>query len=374
MRSDSALVALRGLAPEGSRLGVGRWVVAATLFVAISGCSAGASGTASSSSTVTGTVTAASTQPSATVSAGPLLPGLIVFRRDSDATGATGALFTIASDGSGERQLTRPPASTLDDEPGWSPDGTRVVFTRSPQTGQQQLFTISSDGSGLKAVSPAGSTRSDGIQAGDNAGVFSPDGTRIAFGTYRGHVVNGEIEFSSIGVMDVNGSHRRQVTVSAAYSGDDGGVAWSPDGKHLVYARSNAGTTAPVGGRALFVIDVDGSHRRQLTPWSLGAGGTPDWSAATNLIVFRAVDNEEAGKGNFYTIHPDGTGLTQVTHFTDTVISHKVGFSPDGKWIVFAKDGMGGANDVFIAHTDGSDMSSVTNTSQADSAPDWAPR
>ena len=44
------------------------------------------------------------------------------------------------------------------------------------------------------------------------------------------------------------------------------------------------------------------------------------------MIVFRAVEDDEAGKGNFYTIHPDGTGLTQVTQFTDTVISHKVAF------------------------------------------------
>ena len=375
MSPATALMTLRGIVPDGSWLTSGRRAVAVTAVLAISGCTAGAASGPTSSSTASATVTRASTTPSATVATGPLLPGLIVFRRYDDPTGETGALFTIASDGTAEKQLTQPPATTLDDEPDSSPDGTRLVFTRSnAQAGQSQLFTMSSDGTGLRALTPTGSNGPNGLSAHDTAGVFSPDGTRIAFGTYRGHDVNNQIEFSNIGVMDANGSHRRQVTTYPAYSGDNDGVAWSPDGKHLVYAHANASTASPAGGRALFVIDVDGTHRRQLTPWELGAGGTPDWSAATNLIVFRAVEDDEAGKGNFYTIHPDGTGLTQVTQFTDTVISHKVGFSPDGKWIVFARDGLAGVNDVFIAQADGSALSSVTNTSQADSSPDWASR
>lgn len=360
MRERTRLLRARGVASVG--------------LLAISGCSGGGSGPASSS-TASATATRASTTPSAMVTTGPLLPGLIVFRRHDDPTGATGAIFTIASNGTDEKQLTRPPAATLDDEPDSSPDGMRLVFTRSnAQTDQSQLFTMSFDGTGLRALTPPGSSGPNGLSAHDNAAAFSPDGTRIAFGTYRGHEVHNQIEFSNIGVMDADGSHRHQVTSYPAYSGDNGGVAWSPDGKHLVYAHANASAASPAGGRALFVIDADGTHRRQLTPWELGAGGTPDWSAATNLIVFRAVEDDEAGKGNFYTIHPDGTGLTQVTQFTDTVISHKVGFSPDGKWIVFAKDGLGGVNDVFVAQADGSALSSVTNTSQADSAPDWASR
>ena len=128
----------------------------------------------------------------------------------------------------------------------------------------------------------------------------------------------------------------------------------------------------PPDGRALFTVDLDGSHERQLTPWLVGADGTPDWSS-TNQIVFRAVADEESEIGNFFTVHPDGTALTQITHFTDTVISHKVGFPPDGQWIVVAKAATSGSNDVFTAKADGSDLPPVTNTPQADSSPDWGP-
>lgn len=72
-----------------------------------------------------------------------------------------------------------------------------------------------------------------------------------------------------------------------------------------------------------------------------------------------------------FTIHPDGTGLHQVTHFVDTVISHKVGFSPDGKWIVFGKGEPAGAGDVFLCKTDGTDLHPVTQTPLEDSSPDW---
>jgi len=345
--------------------------LAGALILAISACGGSPTSTASTATASAAPVEASSAaSPTTAVAPGPLLPGRIAFRRYFDDTASTGAIFTSAPDGSGERQVTRPPALALDDEPNWAPDGSRLLFTRSTDLGtdqeSQRLFTVSSDGSGPTAVSPKNPSG-----FGYNAGAFSPDGKYLAAGTYHGDVTSDQIKFSEIVVMDADGTHRHEVTTFPAYSGDAGGVAWSPDGKRLVFARSNAGATKPDGGRALFIMDVDGGHQRQLTPWTVGAGGTPAWSSKTNLIAFRAVADDEAGIGNFYTIHPDGTSLTQVTDFTDTVISHKVGFSRDGQWIVFAKETASGNNDVFIAKVDGTDMRAVTNTPLADSAPDW---
>jgi Tol biopolymer transport system component len=48
-----------------------------------------------------------------------------------------------------------------------------------------------------------------------------------------------------------------------------------------------------------------------------------------------------------------------------------VGFAPDGQHIVFAKEADDGANDVFIAGVDGSDVTPVTDTPEADSSPNW---
>jgi len=342
-------------------------VVIAMVASALVGCGAGTSG-------------------SATTTLRPPAPaGRIAFRRYLDASGTSGALFTSAVDGSAERQVTDPPAAAVDDYPDWSPDGTRLLFTRYVDLGtdheSHRLFTVASDGGGLTPLSPDAATHGDVVEADDN-GVFSPDGTRIAFIYAHGQVAQGgthgipvgsdQLEFSSVVVMDVDGGNRNEVTHDAAYSGDLGGVAWSPDGKQLVYSRWNSPAANPPNGRALFIIDVDGRNQRQLTPWDIGASGTPDWSADTDRIVFRKVADEEAGVGNFFTIRPDGTTLTQITDFTDTVISHKVGFSSDGLWVVFAKTATNGLNDVFIAKSDGSDVQPVTKTAQADSSPDWS--
>ena len=366
---------MRKTANQDPRSRRGRWAAAVAVVAwTLAACAGGSSSTAT---TVASTAGPATTQKST---------GKIAFRRFLDPSQTSGALFTSSTDGGDEQQITDPPAAAVDDFPDWSPDGTHLLFTRYADLGtdheSHRLFTVSSDGTGLTPLSPDVAAHGGVVEGFDDTGVFSPDGTRIAFSHGHGQLAEGgtngipvgsdQLEFSSIAVMDADGGNRHEVTNEAAYSGDSGGVAWSPDGTKLVYARFNSGATDPPKGRALFVIDIDGSNKRQLTPWDVSADGTPDWSPATNLIVFRAVPDEESGMGNFFTIHPDGTSLTQITDFTETVISHKIGFSPDGLWVVFAKTATNGRSDVFIAKADGSGLRPVTNAAQADSSPDWS--
>ena len=361
---------MRNTGTQGRRSTKQRGATAAVLAIAASALTACGGGTSSSPTTTP--------RPQSPA-------GRVAFRRYLDPSETHGALFTSAVDGSGEKQITDPPPSAVDDFPDWSPDGTRLLFTRYAGTETDEshrLYTVSSDGGGLTPLSPDVAGHGDVVEGFDDNGVFSPDGAQIAFIYAHGHVAQGgshgipvgsdQLEFSSVVVMDVDGSNRNELTHDAAYSGDLGGVAWSPDGKQLVYSRWNSAAADPPNGRALFIIDVDGGDQRQLTPWETGASGAPDWSAATDRIVFRKVADEEAGVGNFFTIRPDGTSLTQITDFTDTVISHKVGFSSDGLWLVFAKTPPGGRNTVFVQNTEGSDLQPVTNGAQTDSSPDWS--
>jgi Tol biopolymer transport system component len=180
-------------------------------------------------------------------------------------------------------------------------------------------------------------------------------------------VKNDELEHLDVFLMRADGSGVRAITHAAAYSGDSGGIAWSPDGRRLVVARFDA-----VGARtALFVMNADGSHSRRLTDWKLGAAGIPDWSARGDLIVFR-VAPEETGIGNFFAIKADGTGLRQVTRFTGWAVGHKIAFSTDGVWVTFAAH-KEGTNDIYVCRIDGSGLHRVARTPLEENGPAWGP-
>ena len=157
---------------------------------------------------------------------------------------------------------------------------------------------------------------------------------------------------------------------SRDYQGDFLGAIFSPDGTRFVYEHSNSPATKPAFGHALFVAHADGSGQRQITPWALGAGDSPDWSPNGKWILFRS--HEDAPQqSQIYVVHLDGSGLHALTHFKQgtTVLSYS--FSPDGKWIIFAKSGKAGQPDIFVMKPNGTGIRPVTRTAVWDSAPDW---
>jgi Tol biopolymer transport system component len=148
----------------------------------------------------------------------------ILFQRKPNGLGSPPSdIYTMRSDGTGKRNLTARPPALNDVEASWSPDGRKVLFRRSP-TGSGDIYVMNANGSGKTNL-----TRSS---AYDFAPAWSPDGTKIAFASDRGSLRNHEIF-----VMNADGSGQRNLTRSAR---NDSGPIWSPDGRRIAFTSARA--------------------------------------------------------------------------------------------------------------------------------------
>lgn len=285
--------------------------------------------------------------------------GRIAFRRYFDSTHAWGAVFTINSDGKGERQVTHPPKGDVDAPPRWAPNGSLIAFTRCPKSGACVIYTVRPNGSELTRLTPdckAGAKCEDDSGAG-----FLPDGRHVVFSR---HIANGR--GSSIVVTDLHHRHPRVVVAGTkrfSYTDPD----FSPNGSHVVFVRNGEPGDKIVG---VFVAPSNGGKSRQISPTRLHAGDAPAWSPDGKWILFRS-HVDDGGASQIGLVHPNGAGLKQLTHFKAGAIVTSSRFSPDGKWIALGTNGVGGNADIYVMHADGSAMRPVTRTKLWDSAPAW---
>jgi TolB protein len=321
--------------------------------------------------------------PASAIATQPGTNGQLAFRRYFDAKNTTGAVFVIAPDGTGERQVTRPPKGTIDDQPDWSPDGRQLVFTRCPTDGLCRVMLVNADGSGLRALTPGCTKRSrtripKGCQDGANAS-FMPDGRHVSYTRATGRVRifkkfdTDQIEHADLVVIGTDGRGARVVRRSGLFQSDLEWPMLSPDGSRFLVEVATSPIGHPRLSHGTYVVGANGKGLRRITPLKLRGGDGPDWAPDGSRIIFRS--NEDTGdflKSHYFTVRPDGSGLAQLTHFSSGTKLFSSSYSPDGTRIVFAMAPPGTKlPDVYTMAADGSDVQRVTTSTLWDSAPDW---
>lgn len=199
-------------------------------------------------------------------------------------------IHSAKTDGSDVQQIT----GTLQSEswePNWSPDGQWILFV-ADVFGKPgwDLYRVHPDGTQRQQLTHAELT----YEANPEEPDWSPTGEQIAFR-----------QGNSVYIMNADGNDSRML-VDAGTS--FASPTWSPDGEWIAFVQNTPGEQF-----TLSRIRVDGSEIAEIVSFRLIY--TPEWSPGGEWIVFTAITELNSPEGfQLWKVHPDGTGLEQITH------------------------------------------------------------
>jgi hypothetical protein len=242
----------------------------------------------------------------------------------------TQGVWLVDRNGGGLRRLTEEgPIAPSQSGPAWSPDGAWIAFATYRHLEEGDSVTSS-----IVAVRPDGGDRrtihretSRDIVVFE-APAWSPDGGRILF-TRSGLFTD---EPDSLHSVPAAGGAARRIAANGS------AAAWAPSGDRIAYAARHSRASGRlcsafcVGSGEIYVANADGSGRVRLTN-SRADDRNPSWSGDGLRIAFQSDRNStqarsEQSPPELYSIRPDGSCLTWLTN--GTAHSESPDFERDG--------------------------------------------
>ncbi len=262
--------------------------------------------------------------------------------------------------------------------PSWTTDNQQMLFA-SNRDGEWRVYSMNPDGSNQRPLiekgsctapqlSMAGQLSYTCLQDGnweiyvedrritnndtdDRLHVWSPLGDLIAF-----EALKNDGQHRVLFVVNPDGSGLRPLTGAEYRSWN---VAWSPDGRRLVFASDREGNAR------LFVIGVDGSALQALTradQWSQA----PAWSPNGRWISYVAGDGPV---WTLYRIESDGQNRLQLARYAHP--GQTQSWAPDSQRLAFASNA-DGDYEIYVVKSDGSGLKQLTRNRSDDHSPAWS--
>ncbi len=275
--------------------------------------------------------------------------GKIAFRSDR-VHFSNWELYAMNADGSAQTRLTN--FANADREPAWSPDGTRLAFTREVNVGRPDIFVMTFGDTAATNLTNNGTVW-------DWEATWKPDGSKLAF--TRMNDTNWGVYVMSAS----NGSGQTRIT---SQLGHEFTPAWSPDGSKLAVTCRAGG--APQGSKDICVMNADGSGAINLIPLAQ-EDFDPAWSPDGSRIAFTS---NRDGNYEIYVMNADGTAHRRLTVSTTTTRNwdHEPTWSPDGTKIAFTTN-RDGNYEIYVMNADGTGQTNLTNSAGNDDQPSWQP-
>lgn len=201
----------------------------------------------------------------------------------------------------------------------FSPDGNQIAFVWNGINGDNKDIYV-------KILGSATPLRLTTDPADDVSPAWSPDGRYIAF------MRHGQQNAIYI-VPAIGGAERKIHTLSDTTSWEYAGLAWSKDGRHVIFP-DRPSSQAP---SALFSVSVDtlAVHRLTSPPKDWDGDWTPVVSPEGSKIAF--VRGPESAARDVYVMNESGSGEpVRLTHSNRLIVG--LTWTRDGKYLVFSSN------------------------------------
>ena len=223
-------------------------------------------------------------------------------------------LYTIDSDGENFRQITSYGDLTM--SPTWSPLGDKIAYTSRKGIGVPRIYELDMN-TGVERTLPSERT-GDYITP-----VYNPNGREIAFSVTGGN---------RSGIFRYNWLRDCCLVHISGGRWDDLSPTYSPDGKFMAFNSNRLGTPYP----QIFVMPAAGGEADLISPYIHGREGyytSPDWSPSGDYLAFHG---RVARRGRYQILVADiadsGRRLRQLTREGN---NEDPSWAPDGRHLVF---------------------------------------